>query len=239
MHADDKDADQFAFLPVTCPNCGREGKVNISRLDHSFTCMQCRRVFHLALKGSVRGERREQIELDPYAAPEPTRSSRLVQKLEELPRAAWWSAGGVAVAALALALAWPMLFGEAVELPESLDDRARFVAEAVARADYRRLKAIVASGGYYAAAEWARNARPADWKPEIPAEESVQVELETIFKTSGGGGDDQAGGALGSAGILVRAKPAAASNASEWMLYWVQDTDLRWLFDAKRTAKGG
>ena len=118
----DKDAEQFSYLPVTCPGCGREGKVNISRLDHTFTCMQCRRVFHLSLQGSVLGERFEPIEVDPYVVSSPP-SSPLIRWLEQLPRSAWWGAGGAAGAVVALALVWLLFFSGGDALPESLDDR--------------------------------------------------------------------------------------------------------------------
>lgn len=232
-----KEDEAYSYLPVTCPGCGREGKVNISRLDHTFTCMQCRRAFHISLQGSVLGERTEQVVLDPYALPQPERSSRLIRTLEQLPRAAWWAAGGVAAATIAIAFAWFQFFGHSAPLPESLDDRARFVAEAVARAEYRKLKAIVPSGAYYAAADWARSARPADWPREIPPESDVEVQLEIVFKSSGGEQADP--DAAGSAGILVTVKTPAAKSSPEWMLYWIQDSRLQWMFDAKRTAKGG
>ena len=230
----DKDAEQFSYLPVTCPGCGREGKVNISRLDHTFTCMQCRRVFHLSLQGSVLGARFEPIEVDPYVVSPPP-SSRFIRWLEQLPRTAWWGVGAPQGAVVVLALVWLLFFRGGAALPESLDDRARFVAEAVARAEYRRLKAIVPSGAYYSAAEWARNVRPADWPPELPLEQPLDIQLETVFKTSGG---DESG-AMASAGILVKVKTPAAKSSPEWMLYWIQDSGLQWLFDAKRTAKKG
>ena len=39
-------------------------------------------------------------------------------------------------------------------------------------------------------------------------------------------------GAMASAGILVKVKTPAAKSSPEWMLYWIQDSGLQWLFDA-------
>src|SRR5947208_13718979 len=48
---------ELEYLPIECPRCGAKGRLRIERLDRSFTCKGCHRVFHVGVGGILPGER--------------------------------------------------------------------------------------------------------------------------------------------------------------------------------------
>jgi hypothetical protein len=232
--------EEFQYLPIECPKCRLEGKVKIRRLDRTFACKKCKSEFYVAPDGVVLGERPPEPVYNPYLVGAPQRRSWLVRRVESLPRAVWLSLAGLAAVGAASAAAWLLLQGPEIEVPESLDGRARFVAEALARGDEARIVMVAAPESRRQAIEWCRTRRPNAWSTQVAIDTPIDVGVETLFKSSGtkapGGGAEAA---VGDAGIVVSIRPAGAKQAVQRMLFWVQDDDLQWLLDGKRTLEQG
>lgn len=237
----DKKRDHYVFLPVTCPKCHTEGKVRISRMASTFKCAKCHRDFYITPSGTVTGERPPEAKSDPYAAVTSPKGW-FVRNVERLPRAAWWSLGGVLLTGVTMALAVSLLAEPEADIPESMDGRAQLVAEAVARGNYRRLKSVVPRSKYIHAVEWAKNARPAGWPSQIEDDQSVYVQLETVFKNSkpaAAPGDEAEDFAVATAGVAATVLLSEKHEPFSFTMYWEQNSELQWMLDVARTSKEG
>lgn len=230
--------EEYRFLPVSCPKCGLDGKLDIRRLDRTFICKRCRRSFHVDPGGIVLGERPNDAPADDFMSARPKPSSRLVAWLERLPRVAWWGIGGFLLIAGVLGTVALVLQAQRAELPESLDGRARWFGEAFARAESADLARVSASGSVRQFEEWMRELRPVSWTGAVDAATPVTVELEVLFKRSAGS-DEKAlsdnDNSMAQAGILATITPANAKESATLLLYWVQDSSLEWHLDGNRT----
>ncbi|HEV3344119.1 MAG TPA: hypothetical protein VG125_27335 [Pirellulales bacterium] len=168
----------YKYLPIECPNCGFQGKVNISRLDQTFHCKQCNQVFHVTRDGTMTGERpAEAVSVDHSAAPVEEQPTWMERHFARLPPAAKWSVLGVL--ALLLVLGMVKLFEPVEPLPGELGDRALVAGKAFAKGDWSTLKRLAASGTAGKLGEWYDKQRPAEWN-EDP--EKLDVKLAGVRK---------------------------------------------------------
>lgn len=170
-----EEAQQYQFLPIQCPNCGLDGKVKISRLDRTFTCKQCRKVFHVTLDGVVSGDRPPDAPLgEEQFAPEPP-PPLLVRWFEKLPRIGKYLAIGVVVIAALYGLS--LLMEPAEPLPDELEDRAELAAKALGEGDWRTLKRLAMEGTTRDLGKWYDQVRPEAWKDFDKETNKVNVNL--------------------------------------------------------------
>ena len=147
-------------------------------------------------------------------------------------------------------------------MPATLKDRAIFAAEAFAREDYRRLRAVAAPGSSGAVARWMDQVRPRFWKGKIQRV-SVKVEIPQQDKKAGkavvlahvvavtgltkGAGSARAssptlaipaGRPSGPVAAAAAAEPPAApdNRRIDLTLHWVTTRDGQWWLDWSRTA---
>jgi hypothetical protein len=166
-------------LPIECPNCGFQGKVNISRLDQTFHCKQCNQVFHLTRNGTMTGERQfEAPSLDHAAAPVEEQPTWIERHFARLPPAAKWSVLGVV--ALLLVLGVVKLLEPREPLPGELGDRALVAGKAFAKGDWSTLKRLADSGTAGKLGEWYDKQRPAEWNDDP---EKLDVKVAGVRKS--------------------------------------------------------
>jgi len=150
----DRFKGEYAYVPLECPRCGLSGKVKISRLDRTFTCKQCKRVFHITVHGVVNGEAPPPDVLpDPDAPFESQRANRLERWFSRLPPLLRWSVAGGLVGALAVTA---MLVRKLQEdpFPKDLGARAVIAGQALAKGDWHTLDRLAMSGTSEALRQW-------------------------------------------------------------------------------------
>lgn len=169
----------YKYLPIECPNCGFQGKVNISRLDQTFHCKQCNQVFHVTRDGTVTGERpHEAVAPDPHLArPAEDKPNWLERHFIKLPPAAKWAVLGVVV--LLLALGAMSLFEPAEPLPGEMEDRAMLAAKSLAAGDWATLKRLAKHRTSSDLSQWYEMVRPADWE-DVNKETPVKTKFEGV-----------------------------------------------------------
>ncbi|HUY33252.1 MAG TPA: hypothetical protein VMV69_10765 [Pirellulales bacterium] len=175
----------YRYIPVECPSCGFEGRVKIASLDRTFHCKQCKRVFHVDVRGTIAGERppEEIVAVDPSAPIAPEKPNWVERRFLRLPRVARW---GVLVA-MVLALAGVgLLFKQVQEAPLPLDlhKRAELAGKALAQGDWRLLDRMAMPGHSDALHEWYTKARPKEFAA-LTLESDVNVvvgQLAEMFR---------------------------------------------------------
>lgn len=172
-------AADYKYLPLECPSCGFKGKARISRLDQTFHCKQCDKVFHVTLDGTVRGERPpEEVHREPAAAVVVEKPSWLERTFGRLPPAARW--GVLGALALLLAFGASRLLEPAEPLPGELEDRAVLAAKSFALGDWSTLKRLALSRTAGRLGTWYDKNRPAEWSEADPAD--MRFKVVTITK---------------------------------------------------------
>lgn len=219
---------EYQYLPVECPKCHFEGKVKISRLDRTFTCKQCKKVFHVTLDGTVSGERPAEVVVDPaeFVAEEP--QGPIAKWLESLPRA--WQLALLGLGGLLLAYGVSMWMEPAKPLPGELEDRARFAGVALARGEWKQLKRLAKAKTAGDLGRWYDLVRPKDWA-DIPADANVNVELGTQTQQLRGYEKEKP---LLDAIIPITIEPSGKSKLENLSLHFSQDNGADWWLDGDR-----
>jgi hypothetical protein len=166
-------------LPIECPNCGFQGKVNISRLDQTFHCKECNQVFHVTRDGTVAGER--PVDAAPVShstAPVEEQPTWVEKRFTGLPPAAKWVVLGIL--GLVLAYGAVKLLEPSEPLPGELPDRALLAGKAFAKGEWSTLKRLAAKKTSGDLGKWYDKQRPADWSEVDP--ENIQVNLGAVRK---------------------------------------------------------
>ena len=174
----DRFKGEYEYVPLECPRCGLAGKVKISRLDRTFTCKQCKRVFHITVHGVVNGERPPPDVLpDPEAPLESQRVNRVERWFSRLPPWLRWSVAGGLVGGLMVLV---MLFGKllADPFPADLDARAVIAGQAFAKGDWRTLDRLAMSGTSEALRQWY-DKTPREAFAALDAESNVEATVGT------------------------------------------------------------
>jgi hypothetical protein len=168
---------EYQYLPVQCPNCGLEGKVKISRLDRTFTCKQCRKLFYCALDGTVSGERPPEADVDPaeFVTEEP--QDWLSKRLESLPRV--WQMAIFGVLVLAALYGLSVWMEPAKPLPGELEDRAAFAAKMLVTGQWKQVKRLAKRGTAGDLGRWYEQVRAGKWA-EVTPETQVKIEVGQI-----------------------------------------------------------
>jgi hypothetical protein len=148
----------------------------VTRADRRFKCKRCHAKFYINLAGDLTAG-------DP---PRPTQPRRGEFDLLGLVARAWWRLpwparipAVFAVAAVLVAAAW-WLLTSGVTLPDGLTARAKFVGDAFARNDAKRLAAISAPGTSDLAVKWLKAVRSNRWNDVGVADRPVAIDVETI-----------------------------------------------------------
>lgn len=230
--ADDKaQQGEYQFLPVRCPNCGLEGKVKISRLDHTFTCKQCRKVFHVTLDGTVSGERPAEAPVDPTEIVVEEPPGWLAKRLESLPRA--WQMGLLGLGGLLLAWGVSVWMEPVKPLPGELEDRAVFAAQALAHGEWKQMKRLAKPKTAGDLGRWFDKVRPPQWS-ELTAESGVEVSvLEVSQQVQKYEKDKPVVGALVTVKVVAAGKPED-SQLSALVLQFAQDGEAQWWLDGEK-----
>ncbi len=149
-----------------CPSCGVEGRAPLSRLNRSMQCPQCKAVFRVDSTGKPTLEKAAPTSLvdrlsvpsslpDIEMGPLPLPGRRLLLAL--------MAVGGIG-GLIALIV---YLFSGPPPIPDSLTDRAVYVAEAFLDKDYRRILPLILPGTEEDADVWFKLARPEGWTLRI------------------------------------------------------------------------
>ncbi|HET6881734.1 MAG TPA: hypothetical protein VFI31_16340 [Pirellulales bacterium] len=152
----------YKYLPIVCPNCGFQGKVNIARLDQTFHCKECGQVFHVTRHGAVAGERPADApavdDLSPPVEEEPTWLERTFAGLP--PWAKWVALGAVL---LVVAYLGARLLEPSEPLPRDLEARAALAAKSFAAGDWSTMKRMAKPGTARDLGAWYDANRPDEW----------------------------------------------------------------------------
>ncbi|HVX59950.1 MAG TPA: hypothetical protein VHC19_05110 [Pirellulales bacterium] len=150
----DRFKGEYAYVPLECPRCGLAGKIKISRLDRTFTCKQCKRVFHITVHGVVNGERPPPDALpDPEAPIQSQRANRLERWFSRLPPVVRWGIAGAIVGALPV-MAMLIVKLQEDPFPEDLSQRAAIAGQAFAKGDWRTLDRLAMPDTSNALHQW-------------------------------------------------------------------------------------
>ena len=223
---------EYQFLPLQCPRCGLEGKVKISRLDRTFTCKQCKKVFHVTLDGTVSGERPPQaVDADPAEMVTEEPQTRFERWLASLPRI--WQMVLAGVCLLLLGYGIKFLTEPEEPIPGELEGRAKFAAKALAQGEWRQLKRLALPGTTKDLGRWYDQVRPESWA-DVTAESRVDVELGKVSKQLRGyEKNEPILDSVISVTIHIRGK----GKLEGLMLAFSQDDELEWWLNGERMLK--
>lgn len=222
----------YQFLPVKCPRCGVEGKVKISRLDHTFTCRQCKKVFHVTLDGTVSGERPpEAIAVDPADMVTEEPRTRFEKWLASLPRL--WQMVLAGVCLLALGYGIKVLSEPEEPLPGELEARAKFAAKALARGEWRQLKRLALPGTAKDLGSWYDRVRPESWA-DVTAESRVDVQVGNVSKRLRGYEKNEP---ILDSVIPVTIEIQGKGKLEDLALAFSQGDELEWWLNGERMLK--
>ena len=161
----------YQFLPVQCPRCGLEGKVKISRLDRTFTCKQCRKVFHVTLDGTVSGEHRLNLwPRDPADMVTEEPKTWFEKWLAALPRPWQMLLGGICL--LALGYGIKVLTEPDVPIPGELEARTSSPPPPWRTGEWRQVKRLAFPGTVKDLGRWYDVVRPKAGPRPLPSRES-------------------------------------------------------------------
>lgn len=226
---------ELEYLPVECPRCGAKGRLRIERLDRSFTCKGCKRVFHVSVGGILPGERPEALTdaygaLDQFATRDapPSLIERAWAKVPKDGRT--FVGGAICIGMLLICNMVYFWFFSGTRLPDRLMDRAKYVGEAYARNNLEDLQKLVPPDSQEDAVRWLEQTRPEDWK-NVPPDAVVSV--TTPPKA------DLASAKFGMATVTVQVSISTIPGYVKMPLYWVPKSksaaNPNWLLDATRT----
>lgn len=227
-----KQEDEYQFLPVRCPHCGLEGKVRISRLDRSFTCKKCCKVFHVTLDGTVTGERPPgAAAVDPADMVAEETQTRFEKWLARLPRVWQMVLGGACL--LALGAGIKILTEPEVPLPGELEARAKFAAQALARGQWGQVKRLALPGTAKDLGGWYDKVRPESWS-DVGSESRVNVEVGNPSKQLRGYAKNEP---ILDSGIAVTIEVPGKGKLEDVRLTFSQDENLEWWLNGERMLK--
>ena len=177
-------ADKFKvlkYVPLECPNCGFEGKVKITLLDHTFHCKQCNQDFHVTVRGTVPGKRppAEGI-VDPSAPVELDKPNRIEVWFNRLPPGARWAMLPATVAAIVF-LVVLFRWTRDAPLPRDLQKRAELAGRALALGDLHTLDRMTMSDELETLRTWYEAVRPNEFTKLTP-ESDVTVTVGQLSK---------------------------------------------------------
>jgi len=229
--------EQFQYLPIECPKCGLSGKVKISRLDQTFTCKRCKKVFHMTLDGAVLGERPPDAPADESGlVTADDRPPWLVRRFEQLSRAWQWIVLGLVVAALCYGVA--LWMEPEKPLSGELEDRAVLAAKAFGYGDWKTIKRLAKHGAAGDLGSWYDAVRPESWA-DVTKESAVEVELGRPTQDFKGYAKSKSKATAKPilamttpAKIEVRGKPACDID-----LVWSEDEHAEWWLDGEQMLK--
>lgn len=219
---------EYQYLPVECPKCHFEGKVKISRLDRTFTCKQCKKVFHVTLDGTVSGERPHETVVDPAQFVTEAPQGPIAKWLESLPRAGQMALLGLG--GLLLAYGVSIWMEPAKPLPGELEDRALFAGHALAKGEWKQLKRLAKAKTAGDLGRWYDLVRPKDWA-DIPADANVNVELGPQTQQLRGYEKEKP---LLDAILPITIEPPGKSKLENLTLHFSQDDGSDWWLDGDR-----
>ncbi|HVX62601.1 MAG TPA: hypothetical protein VHC19_18425 [Pirellulales bacterium] len=223
---------EYQYLPVQCPRCGLEGKVKISRLDRTFTCKQCKKVFHVTLDGTVSGERPPQaVDADPADMIAEETQSRFERWVAALPRAWQIVLGGICL--LALGFGIKALTEPEVPIPGELEARAKFAATALARGEWRQVKRLAFPGTVKDLGRWYDAVRPKGWA-EATSESRVKVELGAVSKQLRGYEKNEP---ILDCVVPVTVEVPGKGKLEKAPFYFSQDEELEWWLNGEMMLK--
>jgi hypothetical protein len=200
-----------------------EGKVKISRLDRTFTCKQCKKVFHVTLDGTVSGERPPQaVDADPADMIAEETQSRFERWVAALPRAWQIVLGGICL--LALGFGIKVLTEPEVPIPGELEARAKFAATALARGEWRQVKRLAFPGTVKDLGRWYDVVRPQGWA-EATSESRVKVELGAVSKQLRGYEKNEP---ILDCVVPVTVEVPGKGKLEKAPFYFSQDEELEW-----------
>lgn len=232
------EAEKHIKVRIACPHCGAAGKVDMSALDRSFVCGQCKKSFHIDVNQTRKGVRKEAPqEQDPAKVQlNLDRASVFEKFLAGIPRPVKMALP----AALGLFALW-WLVGEWLlpgqSLPEGLEDRARILALGLLQSDSRPIRQLQHGGNSTDSSHFVKTCRPT-W-PKLADENAYRIATKVTLRTRNKQAEKT--GFQENANVVLELQyPAAATNNKvELNTYWVQKTsDLGWYLDIKRTQAG-
>jgi anti-anti-sigma factor len=242
-------------IDFRCPECGTQGWIPVDRLDRQLQCQACGvKLFTDPSGGLLVGDISERPRTpNAFEDRQTDLLGRAIDRWKALPRVARVALSGVAALLLCALLGWVL---SAPAVPASLKDRAVFVAEAFAREDYRRLRAVAASGSSAAVSRWMDQVRPRFWRGKMQRV-SVRVNIQQQDKKAGKavllahvvavtGTPKAAAPQRPSSPTLEISSGRAASTPEpqagpdnrriDLKLHWVMSRNGQWLLDGSRTC---
>lgn len=171
----------YKHLPLTCPNCGFEGRAKIAQLDRTFHCKHCSRVFHVTVQGTVTGMREpEDVHVDQGTAIAPQKLNWVEKRFVQLPRLARWAAlAGVLLSLAGMAVWFKKLQPE--PLPRDLQKRAELAGRALALGDLHTLDRMTMTDQRETLHKWYEAVRPNEFA-DLPPESDLTVIVGALGK---------------------------------------------------------
>jgi len=232
---------------MNCPACGAGGRIPRDKVNTRLVCKKCLKIFHVTASGqAVLGEppapkviAKEKISKDPTGYDTTLALDALASKVAKVHLPTPRTLGIVAGIALALGLGY-WLFSR-----QSLETRARAVAEAFASSDIKKIVDISVPGTETDVIVWYADVykqylnvklllgRDPGIKIEIPGNSGGNSGL-AIVKFSGQGAQS----AAPSIADAMQPIPSLANvkDTLDVRLYFAVDSLGNWLLDGKRTA---
>jgi hypothetical protein len=215
-------------LPVACPRCGTTQLVGIRHLDKQLGCDTCGSLFYVDAGGAcVRGRRPS--DLGHAGRPDHLKPTRAAPQPLHVPRGAGIGLGVV----VAIGAAWLLsrsLATTAGGPPESLGDRADYVAAAFARDDLDAILELAEPGTTVSLRRWyelKRNPNWPLWRSGPPG-----ITTSTLYRKEAG-----RSAATVSTLEFPSADTTAPSPRLELVVFWSLGDDRLWRIDGGRMVR--
>jgi hypothetical protein len=236
------------YLPLACPKCGNAGQIALSCLNRRFRCKECRTRFYIdntgnfslgdpptqhAAGGDAVGRRRAIV------------LSWIARIWKLVPRWARWVGLAASIVLLGGIFAVWLLTGRVI-LPDSLSDRAVFVAESFARNEPAQIELLASPESAADVPDLIRKARPDVWKGSLATNLIINASAEIMAE------DRTAGTACVRVAFIIpptvfsdqarstgTARKAKDKPGGEFnlILFWVLSDQGTWLLDVERSLK--
>lgn len=241
------------MIPMSCPNCGRRGNVPPDRLNSRLHCKKCDAVFHMDSTGKiVLGDPAEKAK--KAAAAKASKTSQATKAAAARRKSGKGKGKGGSESPLAAipgpvkaALVVLPVLGLVVWLglkvvsgmggppvPDSVEDRSKYVALAFVDKDLERLDKVAAPGTEPQVAEWVEKHRDEFGfaGPQQPGKTVTAFVDGTEVDPNAGTGRTQV--RLLSPELL----PDGSTERYRLDLYWVtNEKKTRWVLDGKKTLE--
>lgn len=245
-------------IPLACPRCRHELVVSIRQLDHQFNCVECRTPFYVNSTGTcIKGLKPKHnstanLHLSSTRTSSST-SSTLLGKLAHPPRRVVYAGIALALVLSALLVARALTVASQ-SIPESLEDRADFVARAFAEGNLDAILRVSDTGTGLSVKRWFELKRVPThriWSLGPP-----EINTTTIYKKTSAGSactlsvllfptDQSITVAQRAAADLDSSSDSSAAAAQpdtpprarmEVVLFWKTDSQNLWVVDGGRTV---